>query len=41
MLSFIPNHDVQARAAAFNGDKIALALSLLPEAAKLAVVPVS
>ena len=28
-------------ATAFNGDKIALALSLLPEAAKLAVVPVS
>lgn len=41
MLSFIPKHEVQARAAAFNGDKIALALSLLPEAAKLAVVPVS
>ena len=41
MLSFIPKHEVQTRAAAFNGDKIALALSLLPEAAKLAVVPVS
>ncbi|MDK4688161.1 cytidine deaminase [Kingella negevensis] len=41
MTSFLNSSDVNQKIADFNQDKIALALSLLPEAAKLAVVPVS
>lgn len=41
MLSYLTHEAVQQRIAPFNHDPIAFALSLLPEAAKLAVVPVS
>lgn len=39
--SFLTNYDINQQIDTFNGDKIAFALSLLPEAAHLAVVPVS
>ena len=41
MQTYLTQDDVNQRISDFQGDKIALALSLLPEAAKLAVVPVS